>query len=262
MACLKPVASTYEHCILFLSGGESAEETARSRSHARTCGQGFPDPICQICCPVWLARNNGAKHSQLVSCLPVLYAIFLRYLLHSCFLISREPLPHCLHNVMLIPPYEKVVLEATFNKISSWAISLLRESVLHADDTFNRMAIMPQCSDPVAGKPGVSLGTLPCSRFLLAALGMLSAEHNANGVSLLLNSGVFALTQTVIRLAGPSNDYKDDDDTVVAPIVDESRTSKKPHFSQLSGPEMAKLMCVGCRVVRGQDWKWGDQVRK
>ncbi len=28
----------------------------------------------------------------------------------------------------------------------------------------------------------------------------------------------------------------------------------------LSGPDLARLMHVGTRVVRGADWKWGDQV--
>lgn len=27
----------------------------------------------------------------------------------------------------------------------------------------------------------------------------------------------------------------------------------------MTGPELAKLMKVGTRVVRGTDWKWGDQ---
>jgi E3 ubiquitin-protein ligase HERC2 len=28
----------------------------------------------------------------------------------------------------------------------------------------------------------------------------------------------------------------------------------------LSGPELANMMKLGTRVVRGVDWKWGDQV--
>lgn len=27
----------------------------------------------------------------------------------------------------------------------------------------------------------------------------------------------------------------------------------------LTGPELAKLMKIGTRVVRGADWKWNDQ---
>ena len=46
------------------------------------------------------------------------------------------------------------------------------------------------------------MDVLPVSRFLLATLGILTTEHRANSVSLLLNSGVLALTQTVLRLIG------------------------------------------------------------
>ncbi|KAJ8950701.1 hypothetical protein NQ318_012781 [Aromia moschata] len=35
--------------------------------------------------------------------------------------------------------------------------------------------------------------------------------------------------------------------------------NNKPKTSSLSGPELAGLMKLGTRVVRGADWKWGDQ---
>ena len=56
---------------------------------------------------------------------------------------------------------------------------------------------------------GLSLGVLPVSRFLLATLGILTTEHRANSVSLLLNSGVLALTQTVLRLIGEARSFLD-----------------------------------------------------
>lgn len=34
---------------------------------------------------------------------------------------------------------------------------------------------------------------------------------------------------------------------------------QKCNKANLSGPELTKLMKIGTRVVRGQDWKWGDQ---
>ena len=30
---------------------------------------------------------------------------------------------------------------------------------------------------------------------------------------------------------------------------------------QMTGPEMAALVKIGTRLVRGEDWKWADQVR-
>ena len=49
---------------------------------------------------------------------------------------------------------------------------------------------------------GPSLGTIPQARFLLAMLHMLSLKHGANSLSLLLNSGTLALTQSILRLIG------------------------------------------------------------
>lgn len=49
---------------------------------------------------------------------------------------------------------------------------------------------------------GPSLGTIPQARFLLAMLHMLTLKHGANSLSLLLNSGMLALTQSVLRLIG------------------------------------------------------------
>lgn len=49
---------------------------------------------------------------------------------------------------------------------------------------------------------GPSLGTIPHARFLLAMLHMLTLKHGANSLSLLLNSGTLALTQSVLRLIG------------------------------------------------------------
>lgn len=34
---------------------------------------------------------------------------------------------------------------------------------------------------------------------------------------------------------------------------------QKSSKAQLSGPDLAKLMKIGTRIVRGADWKWGDQ---
>lgn len=49
---------------------------------------------------------------------------------------------------------------------------------------------------------GPSLGTIPQARFLLSMIHMLSLKHGSNSLSLLLNSGLLALTQTVLRLIG------------------------------------------------------------
>ena len=43
--------------------------------------------------------------------------------------------------------------------------------------------------------------------------------------------------------------------------VEENVISFRPSVPvSLTGPEMAKLMTKGTRVVRGPDWKWANQV--
>lgn len=102
----------------------------------------------------------------------------------------RVPVPRNLADVKLIPPYDQVVLDNTFTKIDQWSINMLRDAVLEASDTFKKSQFNIRRSTH-----DISLGVLPCARFMLAALGMLTVEHPAAGVSLLLNSGVLALIQ-------------------------------------------------------------------
>lgn len=45
-------------------------------------------------------------------------------------------------------------------------------------------------------------------------------------------------------------------------IFEDERLGARARGASLSGPELASLMKIGTRVVRGKDWKWGDQVNK
>ncbi|XP_077983839.1 E3 ubiquitin-protein ligase HERC2-like [Glandiceps talaboti] len=169
---------------------------------------------------------------------------------------NSEPLPHCLKNIYLIPTYNRMIMEITFAKLHTWAINTLREAVLSADYLFKTSGINPSR----AYGNGNSLGTLPQARFLLAMLTMLTSDHQANSLSLLLNSGVLGLTQTVLRLAGPNPESQEEDDEPhVAAVVEETKSQPQPAPLPTSGPELATMMKIGTRVVRGQDWKWGDQ---
>jgi E3 ubiquitin-protein ligase HERC2 len=113
--------------------------------------------------------------------------------LFNCKFYFRAPVPRNLSDVKLIPPYEQVVLDNAFTKIDQWSINLLRDAVLEAGDTYKKTQFnLRGCTSDM------SLGFLPCARFIVAALGMLTVGHAAGGVSLLLNSGVLALTQVSI----------------------------------------------------------------
>lgn len=171
----------------------------------------------------------------------------------------RDPIQHCLANVSLVPPSDRVILEATYAKINSWALNILRASVHFADSNFKIAESKPSTSADQYNRNSMSLGALPVARFLLSALGVLTADHRSGDVCVILNSGILGLSQTIMRLAGPCETSEEDDATLAA-IIDEGKSAKKRPTVPLTGPEVVKLMKIGTRVVRGPDWKWGDQV--
>ena len=59
----------------------------------------------------------------------------------------------------------------------------------------------------------------------------------------------------------PSTTVYQTDHTVHA-ILEEPKTKRQASSLPLSGPELAAMMKIGTRVVKGIDWKWGDQVPK
>lgn len=130
-----------------------------------------------------------------------------------------------------------MLLEVTFGKLYSWAIQNIRNILLEASArfkelgecfaeaffnlTFSSIVCVQQkqtCCFFCPFEPGVqpvplqtitnenpagpSLGTIPQARFLLAMIHMLSLKHGSNSLSLLLNSGILALTQSILRLIG------------------------------------------------------------
>ncbi len=44
-------------------------------------------------------------------------------------------------------------------------------------------------------------------------------------------------------------------------VLEEPRSRLQQQPIPTSGPELANMMKIGTRVMRGLDWKWGDQVR-
>lgn len=69
----------------------------------------------------------------------------------------------------------------------------------------------------------------------------------------------------LLFFVGPSTDSSEDDLSLCAlggsaTVLEESRKEAAPAPLPASGPELAALMKIGTRVMRGVDWKWGDQV--
>ena len=114
--------------------------------------------------------------------------------------LFNDSTANCLNNINLIPPYDRVILQTTYAKLSCWAVDALRRLVISANETLSCSA--QAAIDDDEEDSGLTLGVLPQARFILATLGMLTKEQLACGVSLLLNSGVLGLMQTVLRLTG------------------------------------------------------------
>uniref|UniRef100_A0A8C0GP25 E3 ubiquitin-protein ligase HERC2 n=1 Tax=Chelonoidis abingdonii TaxID=106734 RepID=A0A8C0GP25_CHEAB len=177
-----------------------------------------------------------------------------------------EPLTDCLKDVDLIPPFNRMLLEVTFGKLYAWAIQNVRNILLDANVRFKELGIQPVPLQTITNEnaAGPSLGTIPQARFLLVMLNMLTLQHGASTLNLLLNSGMLALTQTTLRLIGPSSDNVEEDMIAAsrgasATVLEESRKETTPVQLPVSGPELAAMMKIGTRVMRGVDWKWGDQ---
>lgn len=68
-----------------------------------------------------------------------------------------------------------------------------------------------------------------------------------------------------VVFSGPSTDSSEEDLSLCAlgssaTVLEESRKEAAPAPLPASGPELAAMMKIGTRVMRGVDWKWGDQV--
>ena len=64
-----------------------------------------------------------------------------------------------------------------------------------------------------------------------------------------------------ICCSGPDPDIPVVDNcSTIFTIPEENFNKKTTQAMPMSGPDLAALMKVGTRVMRGVDWKWGDQV--
>ena len=52
-------------------------------------------------------------------------------------------MPHCLSDVKLIPPCDRILLEMTFSELSRWAATTLRNSLIETDLYFKAKGISP-----------------------------------------------------------------------------------------------------------------------
>lgn len=174
---------------------------------------------------------------------------------------GNEYMKHCLEDIQLVTPFLKAEMLLFQLAVTEWCIETLRGYILRD---------VPSKSSKAKGinaKVSLNLGTytllrdIPRARMLLAILGVLASNrYNALELNPLTNSGVISSILGLLKQAGS-------DQSIVRKVSEfyvlyaDMIENSKPKTSCLSGPELAALMKLGTRVVRGADWKWGDQVR-
>lgn len=175
---------------------------------------------------------------------------------------NDEYMKHCLDDIQLVTPYLKAEMLLFQLSVTEWCIDTLPGYILRD---------IPNKSGKTKGinaKVSLNLGTytllrdIPRARMLLAILGVLASNrYNALELNPLINSGVVSSVLGLLKQAGS-------DQSIVRKVSEfyvlyaDMIENSKPKTSCLSGPELAALMKLGTRVVRGADWKWGDQVSK
>ncbi|CAB3375688.1 Hypothetical predicted protein [Cloeon dipterum] len=170
-----------------------------------------------------------------------------------------DVLSNCLSNIELVPPYTKAQVLLQHAQMMQWAANALRERVIWAEP-------MGRSSRGLRGKGCLNRGTqgwlgkLPWARFLLSTICMLTGDHFGNELNLLINSGVLALLQTLLRQIGPEiNGSHEEKFGDVYAIFKDNVIKTRPPCMPLSNAELATMLKPGTRVVRGMHWKWGDQ---
>ncbi|KAL3192258.1 hypothetical protein MRX96_059232 [Rhipicephalus microplus] len=175
---------------------------------------------------------------------------------------------HYLANLNLIPPHQRISLELASARLNLWAVSELRSLLLEFCSTEDEnLPVVAHSSRHLVSKASMESACSGCSgtlsapsRFLLSAIGLLSGEHQSRSVSLLLGSGVLAHLQTLLRALGPRPTRTPHEKNVsLCAVLEDTVRKPQPPAPAPSGLELASMMKIGTRVVRGVDWKWGDQ---
>lgn len=167
---------------------------------------------------------------------------------------------HCLDNIQLVTPYIKTEILFAQHSITEWCIDMLRSLILK--DLPCKTGKLKYTNTKINQNLSTYtvLRDIPRARMLLAILGMLtSGYYIATELNSLINSGVIGSVLTLLNQTSfDQNSYKKRDECYV--LYADTVENYKPEANTISGSELAALMKLGTRVIRGKDWKWGDQV--
>ena len=142
------------------------------------------------------------------------------------------------------PAYLQAELELGLTELSEWSLDLLRSN-----------------TKQLVSKGGLSSGPGAVSRFILCGLSLLTDTHHTVGIATLLNNGILPLTMAISNSCHPVPLVDKDPLEESDEAGNEGRKQVAPVSEEVTGPSVLNRVVPGVRVVRGPDWKWGDQVR-
>lgn len=173
---------------------------------------------------------------------------------------KKDKICHCLHNVQLVTPSLKTDILLAQMSVTEWCIDSLRALILKDHPS------RPGKQKGPNAKVSLNLGTntllrdVPRARIMLSILGILGSNfYTGAELTPVVNSGIISTVLTLLRQTGR-------DQSIIRKVSEfyvlyaDMVEAEKPRINSLSGPELASMMKLGTRVVRGSDWKWGDQV--
>ena len=161
-------------------------------------------------------------------------------------------LPSCLSHVERAPPLLLLKLELALTQLSQWALAMLQRST----------------SDIHQAMTDTGGSTLACSgssRFLVCGVTLLlNSIHHPVSLATLLNDGVLPLSQAVLSICGPlkSLSIGAGDEAINEDSREGLHAPPTPTEDEVTGLPALQRIVPMARVIRGPDWKWGDQVRE
>ncbi|KAI5642407.1 regulator of chromosome condensation (RCC1) repeat domain-containing protein [Phthorimaea operculella] len=182
------------------------------------------------------------------------------------------PLSPPLKGIESVIPYVKYMVLLERSKLMDFVLIELKARVLEGEHT------QPLPLKMSANYGAHALLNRPSrARFLITLLSLLIEGCQGPELEQLINGGALKLEQlikggalssclTLLKQIGGDtaqhaslicNGLKSKSDCLI--IYEDERLGARARGASLSGPELASLMKIGTRVVRGKDWKWGDQ---
>ncbi|XP_052754599.1 probable E3 ubiquitin-protein ligase HERC2 isoform X2 [Galleria mellonella] len=158
-------------------------------------------------------------------------------------------------------PYSKYMVLLERSKLMDFILIELKARVLEGEQT------QPLPLKMSANYGAHALLNRPSrARFLITLLSLLIEGCQGPELEQLINGGALSSCLTLLKQIGGDtsqhaslicNGLKSKSDCII--IYEDERLGARARGASLSGPELASLMKIGTRVVRGKDWKWGDQ---